>query len=270
MPSISRCVILILKVNNLAWLCAFEFWVRPSGNVKFLIKGIDERQLTFSPNVRSERVTFICPFAEGNLSICLCRRYVMSRTLANVNRNTRHWKSHFETLKGRNLSCQHQNMPACCAFQKMYNTLWVAYFSDVMKTKHVLHELNCSKCVEFLKRGWWGGCMKFQYPLLLKWIITFNSFTVWTIRCGNDTHSTSYFVPVGFTEATVSLQAGGLGFTSQGIQTTDRRQKVAREAILSVMKKQYSMFTKNLLIWYNVTYSETIALRKMSGPRTVV
>jgi len=30
------------------------------------------------------------------------------------------------------------------------------------------------------------------------------------------------------------------------------------------------MFTKNLLIWWNVTYPETMTSRKMSGPRIVV
>jgi len=28
--------------------------------------------------------------------------------------------------------------------------------------------------------------------------------------------------------------------------------------------------TKNFLIWWNVTYPETVTLRKMSDPRTVV
>jgi len=42
-----------------------------------------------------------------------------------------------------------------------------------------------------------------------------------------------------------------------------------RENILSQVKK-CTIFTKNLLIWWNVIYPETITLRKMSCPRTVV
>jgi len=30
------------------------------------------------------------------------------------------------------------------------------------------------------------------------------------------------------------------------------------------------MYTKNLWIWQNATYSKTVTLRKMSGPRTVM
>ena len=42
-----------------------------------------------------------------------------------------------------------------------------------------------------------------------------------------------------------------------------------RQNILSLMKK-FTIFTKNMLIWWNAIYPETITLRKMSYPRTDV
>jgi len=36
------------------------------------------------------------------------------------------------------------------------------------------------------------------------------------------------------------------------------------------MKKYYTVFMKNLLIWWNATFTETITLRKMSGPQNAV
>ena len=42
-----------------------------------------------------------------------------------------------------------------------------------------------------------------------------------------------------------------------------------RENILSVMKN-FTIFMKNLLIWWNAIYPETVTLRKVSWPRTVV
>jgi len=41
----------------------------------------------------------------------------------------------------------------------------------------------------------------------------------------------------------------------------------ALKAVSSIMK---NIFRKNLLIWQSLTYPETNALRKLSGPRTVV
>jgi len=76
----------------------------------------------------------------------------------------------------------------------------------------------------------------------------------------------------------------GIDSLEQGLQTSVRGPNPAREAIalaheailsrrkdiLSIMKKWYSLSTKNVLIWWNVTYPEKITLRNMSGPRTVV
>ena len=54
------------------------------------------------------------------------------------------------------------------------------------------------------------------------------------------------------------------------LQTTAREGiSSSRTDILSIMKKQY-IFTKHVLIWWIVTYFETITLRKISGPPTAV
>jgi len=61
----------------------------------------------------------------------------------------------------------------------------------------------------------------------------------------------------------------------RGLQTTARVPNPVRGAISSdprshfVNNKKNNIITKNLLIWKNVTYPETVILRKMSGPRTV-
>ena len=54
----------------------------------------------------------------------------------------------------------------------------------------------------------------------------------------------------------------------QGSPNYDCESNPARWDILSITKN--NILTKNLLIWWNVTYPETITLCKMRGPRTVV
>jgi len=61
----------------------------------------------------------------------------------------------------------------------------------------------------------------------------------------------------------------------QGLETTPRRPNPTHETISSGRKTHFAnmkkyIFTKNVLIWWNATYPETITLLQVSGPRTGV